>query len=103
MSPPTGHRLTACPLQAHEPEDRHQVSDMKRAEGRVEPVVGADRLVRGEARLEARGHVVDEASPAQVGQEIRQVGRAHAVTPGAGRTSKHPGSTERGFMTAMLS
>ena len=47
-------RLAAGALEPHQAVDGHEVADVERAERRVEAVVGADRLVRGQARLEAR-------------------------------------------------
>ena len=97
------HRLAARALEPHQAVDGHEMADVERAERRVESVVRADRLVRGQARLQAVRHVVDEAAPAEVRQQRREASRAHGVTCRRWHASNRPGGTERESMPSMLS
>ena len=71
-------RAVAAELEAAQPELAHQVADVQRVGGRVEPDVDADRAV-GQARTEERlvGRVVDQAAGVQVGEQVH----AAAIVP----------------------
>ncbi len=97
------HRLAARALEPHQAVDGHEMAHVERAERRVESVVRADQLVRGQACLQAVRHVVDEAAPAKVRQQRREASRAHGVTRRRLHASKRPGGTERESMPSMLS
>ncbi len=96
-------RLAAEALQPDQAEDRDQVADVERVERRVEAVVRAQRPARREPRLQPVRGRVDQAAPAQIGQQAGQSASRsprHASRRGqveAGRTA------DRELMPPMLS
>ena len=91
------HRLDPEALEAQQSEDRHQVPDMERVEGRVEPVVGSQWRAGRESCLEALGRRVERA-PASAARRAGPAHRAlarsrrHTVAREARRT--RPGGPE---------
>ena len=62
-------RDAARALQVGQQEDLDEVAHVERRPGRVDADVGADGTT-GEPRLQAVGHDLGHAAPAQLGQEI---------------------------------
>ena len=70
-------RPAAALLEVDEGRDRHEVADVERRTGRVEPVVGGNLAAGRQAGGERRRRIVEEASPAQLVEEAGQaVGRS---------------------------
>ena len=71
--PMSDDRRAAGALEVRQQEDLHEVAHVERRAGRVEADVGADRAAR-EARLEALGARLQQAAPAELGEEAGGVG-----------------------------
>ena len=83
-------RAAAPPLEMDERRDRHEVSDVERRAGGVEPVVGGDLASGRQAGGEPWGRVVEEAAPAELVEESREAvgGSSGSVVRGCGRHSR---------------
>ena len=69
---PVGALTIDVALQVDQAEDRHERADMERGSGRIEAVVAADRLSRGETRLQAAAVLVEHSPPPQLVEQAGQ-------------------------------
>ena len=69
--PATDHRdrPAAEPLEPEQPEDRHEVADVERRPGRIEPDVAGDRRIAGEAGGQPGRRRVQDAAPVELAEQ----------------------------------
>ena len=79
---------TAPLLEVGERRDRHEVADVERRAGRIEPVVGGDLPAGRQTDRESRRRVVEEAPPAQLVEEPGG-GRRRVVRGAVRRRGRH--------------
>ena len=72
------HRPSTEPLEADQPEDRHEVADVQRLPRGVESDVGGDRPARCQALRQARRGLVEDPPPLELREQPAEPGRVAA-------------------------